>query len=722
MLILFCSFYRIPCDYEEDDDYEEIRDKANENDQTKRLHSGDIINKMKDRPLPPPPRPKRDNKKHKRNDDIDDTDKYDKDDGAGRVMMFNDEPITSSHIEELNVMGVPSDRLPRQDSEFSDGSRIIEVEVSTQTDPVIDEDFICDDEEEDVDIDDYIRDGKLKTLEEILKEEQEAELERARQLAEAENLSRGIQRFRDSNQRSFSERSRTSGDRSKSLSRPITPCAVLVERKKSSPIIFNNEQETVTEASLFVHPISFDNYRREPSEHEDDQQQIENTNENLDYNNNLERNDEDNIEHQGVQFEDNLEHQGFQFEDNVISDIQIEINSDEDDAEMIEIDTEVIDIDSEMFDEVDKMVESIMNTAQERVEEIRISLQEIEDEDAMEEQLPILEEKLAEILLALEETPIPPPRRRSTYEDTTEATPQTPQIEIPAEIPEEPVEPEQVSIVEAPLSISEIGSNLQSNRLHLSNLEIDNLSVCSLQAGRITVSELDSNKIKTNELECNAEKYTSHSIEFPPGFIEEIVERVRSVERETSNQNTQPSNNQQTQENVEKKESSTVEQPPRPPLPQQFIFSPDYPGFSVIPPSFYQLRNYSDEDATSPPRRRRHQQRRKDSTSEEEYQKEQKSKSSHTSSHNRSPEPSTSSVASLGGQLARACGNALKGSGSELMAILRASSKDENKRDLHIALIILIVIVAGLILVGMGEKSVHHHHWDYFNPPDNYNN
>ena len=676
---------------------------------------------MKDRPLPPPPRPKRDNKKHKKYDDTDDTDKHDRDDGAERVTIFNEEPIISTHLEELNVMGVPSDRLPRQDSEFSDGERVIEVEVSTQTDPVLDEDFICDDEEEDVDIDDYIRDGKLKTLEEILKEEQEAELERARQLAEAENLSRGIQRFRDSNQRSFSERSRTSGDRSKSLSRPITPCAVLVERKKSSPIIFNNEQETVTEASLFVHPILFDNFGREPSEHENDQQQIENTNENLDYNNNLERNDEDNMDVHGVQFEDNMEVIGVQFEDNLISDVQIELNSDEDDAEMIEIDSEVIDIDSEMFDEVDKMVEAIMNTAQERVDEIRISLQEIEDEDAMEEQLPILEEKLAEILLALEETPIPPPRRRSTYDDTTEATPQIPQID--ADIPEEPVaedepETEEVPVVETPLSLSEIGSNLQSNRLHLSNLEIDNLSVCSLQAGRITVSELDSNKIKTNELECNTEKYTSRSIEFPPGFIEEIVERVRSVDRETSMQ--QSTNNQTTQENVEKKDTSTIEQPPRPPLPQQFMFSPDYPGFSVIPPSFYQLRNYSDEDVTSPPRRRRHQQRRKDSTSEEEYQKEQKSKSSHTS-HNRSPEPSTSSVASLGGQLARACGNALKGSGNELMAILRASSKDENKRDLHVALIILIVIVAGLILVGMGEKSIHHHHWDYFNPPDNYN-
>ena len=108
--------------------------------------------------------------------------------------------------------------LPHQDSEFSEPERPIEVDMSTQTDPVLDEEFALEDEEGDME--EYLSsDGKIKTLEDILKEEQEAELERARQLAEAENLSRGIQRFRESSQRSFSERS----GRSKSLSRPITP-------------------------------------------------------------------------------------------------------------------------------------------------------------------------------------------------------------------------------------------------------------------------------------------------------------------------------------------------------------------------------------------------------------------------------------------------------------------------------------------------------------------
>lgn len=109
--------------------------------------------------------------------------------------------------------------LPRQDSDFSEPGRPIEVEVSTQTDPLPDEEFTMDDDE-DIDLEEYLSsDGKIKTLEDILKEEQEAEIERARQLQEAENLSKGIQRFRESNQRSLSEKS----GRSKSLSRPITP-------------------------------------------------------------------------------------------------------------------------------------------------------------------------------------------------------------------------------------------------------------------------------------------------------------------------------------------------------------------------------------------------------------------------------------------------------------------------------------------------------------------
>ena len=188
---------------------------------------------MKDRPLPPPPRPKREHKKPKKDDD----EKLDKDDDAEKIFVQlsvdtsdQDIPIELDEIEQGHEKA-----LPRQDSEFSESERVIEVEVSTQTDPVLDEDFVCDDDDEEIDIDEFLAsDGKMKTLEDILKEEQEAEIERARQLAEAENLSRGITRFRESNQRSMSERSRASGDRSRSLSRPITPSGKKFKQVASS--------------------------------------------------------------------------------------------------------------------------------------------------------------------------------------------------------------------------------------------------------------------------------------------------------------------------------------------------------------------------------------------------------------------------------------------------------------------------------------------------------
>lgn len=61
-----------------------------------------------------------------------------------------------------------------------------------------------------------------------------------------DNLLRGIQRFRESNQKSYSERSRTSGERT--LSRPHTPSVILIEQRITrSPIHMD--------AALIMHPF-----------------------------------------------------------------------------------------------------------------------------------------------------------------------------------------------------------------------------------------------------------------------------------------------------------------------------------------------------------------------------------------------------------------------------------------------------------------------------------
>lgn len=483
-----------------------------------------------------------------------------------------------------------------------------------------------------------------------------------------------------------------------------------MERKKSSPIIFNNQEQTLTEAGLFIHPITYDDYGRPPSDEE--QHLDENLNDSTDVNNNLEA---EHVEHElqlslSMEVQTSSQDLNLDYTPTVVE-------------ETIEKDEVPEEFDVEMQRKIEEMIESVINSAREEVDWLRDSNENVEEkvEDIVKE--PIIESPVTVEITQPDEAPLPPPRRKSAVDDPAKV--QSKAENLPAIQESEPKSQEEVEaqeIVQEPevvqdtvLSSNEIFSQLP-NRLHLSNLEIDNLSVCSLQAGRIVASEIDSNTIVTNELECKTSHNLSDtkSLEFPPGFIEEIVERVRSAERAENQSAVQnESAPKESSESQQPKAGDTDEPPARPPLPVRF----SYPEFtSAVPPSFYQLRDLSGEEAVhpqTPHRRRRHQNKRKDSTSEEDYQRDHRSKS-------RGGASGDQSIISLGGQFARACGNALRDSGGQLMEILRASSKDENKRDLHIAIIILIVIVAGLVLMGMGEKPVHHHHWDFFNPPDNH--
>lgn len=529
----------------------------------------------------------------------------------------------------------------------------------------------------------------------------------------------------------------------------------------------------MTEAGLFIHPITYDDFGLQPSDEEphlDEPAEI--VAENLDVNNNLDQ--------AQVVAEAQVQAVVEAFRDEVdsvpvieiepatpaIDEIQIsehnfapnvEVPLPREDSTEMSIEDE--ELDAEMQRKIEEMIESVMSSAKEEVDWIRSSNEEIldtEDEEQKPEvrfeepevrfeepevrfaapeaqleipqpqprrisfEVPVEIAESVEVLQPEEAPPMPPPRRKSTIDDAAKTETKT---ESMPTIEERPVVAEvlqNLSHAVAPRDdhdgrVEETFSSQFPTHLHLSSLDIDNLKVCSLSAGRIVASEIDSNSIVTNELDCK----TSHnfantqSIEFPPGFIDEIVERVRCASQ-MSTSLPAPAVGSPPQPK-EASESQTVEdQPPaRPPLPAQFGYSE---LTSAVPPSFYQLRDFSEDESQQPnmpKRHRRHHNKRKDSTSEEDFQREHRSK---PRSGGSSGEPS---ALALGGQFIRACGNAIRESGSQLMEILRASSKDESKRDLHIALIILIVIVAGLILMGMGDKSVHHHHWDFFNPPDN---
>lgn len=154
------------------------------------------------------------------------------------------------------------------------------------------------------------------------------------------------------------------------------------------------------------------------------------------------------------------------------------------------------------------------------------------------------------------------------------------------------------------------------------------------------------------------------------------------------------------------------EPPPRPPNPASEYF-PSQP-----PASFYALRaqEYLQEDIPLPPRRRRrhHQKEVSRSTSDEDSSPAVVSRRRARAT----PEPS---IPQLTCQLARACSNAAERQMKRLISHITTHvlNNADGQQDLHVTIAILLVLIAGLILLGFGEgrTTVHHHHWEFFNPP-----
>lgn len=461
--------------------------------------------------------------------------------------------------------------------------------------------------------------------------------------------------------------------------------------RKSSPIVFERQEQMMTEAGLFIHPITYDDYGIQHDEDEEEVVPIQ-PEENLDVNNNL-------SEQEHPVLEENTD--GGSPEPDIAEILRR--------AQEFVVDTgdEEEELDAEMQRKIEEMIESVMSSAKEEVDWIKNSSENVVEEEieATQEEVEPEVEIIQEVQepLIKEQTfkeeeaaaPLPPPRKKQTAEEPEE------EEEVLLEEEEEPsIKIDTREATEESHAISEERpSSPFPTRLHLASLEIDNLSVTQLQAGRITASEIDSHSIVTNEFECKLSSSlpsnTGTTIEIPPGLIEEIIERVRSAERAEQQQ----------------KIETAEEAPSRPPLPAQYDQQT-----SPVPPSFYQLRNYSEDEQQphlpAPHRRRKHHQKqKKESTSEDDYQR-PRSRAGTSNGNDQS-------VLGLGGQFLRACGNSIAEGGNQMMEILRAASKDEQSRDLHIALIILIIIVAGLFLMGLSDKAVHHHHWDFFNPGEN---
>lgn len=79
------------------------------------------------------------------------------------------------------------------------------------------------------------------------------------------------------------------------------------------------------------------------------------------------------------------------------------------------------------------------------------------------------------------------------------------------------------------------------------------------------------------------------------------------------------------------------------------------------------------------------------------------------------------SIPELSGRLIQACGSRVNNALKRLIYHLTENvlRNADGNQDLHVFMIILLVLIAGLILLGYGEDRtvVHLHHWEYFNPP-----
>uniref|UniRef100_A0A1I8MSB3 Uncharacterized protein n=1 Tax=Musca domestica TaxID=7370 RepID=A0A1I8MSB3_MUSDO len=811
-----------------EDDYEE----PGRPESPRNLQSGDIINKMKYRPLPPPPRPPRE----KRN----------------RSTSKGSEATTKSPLDADEVDIVDG-------IEESEERHFEEVEASTQTDPLPD-DFVC--EEFEITDDMKIIEPRIipKTIEEMLQEELEKELENVNhQVIDSEQLARGLQRFRESNQRSLSERSRASSqaDRSKSQSRPQTPSAILVQSQSSTPVMKDNS-EPMLEASLIVRPIDDleleeEELRREGlltdesqhsglEEHKDDlrvpvseasyapsstdidealghlpsDQETQQTDEEVErtlqrYRDELDEIGRQLMETQTTSQEDiresDREERSEKWEHSdreepsekwehsdreemlkepwQLSDIE-EMRSDLEEitSEREELKSDMEEITSEREEELKSDVEALSEREQE--EELKSEKYEVEKseklpaeelapeaaEEEEEEEIPFEKEftPLATPSYRVETptspAPMPPPRRKSTtaIDSRYEA-----EEDEPLEETKEVAIMQTVAKTEEPVA-SATASGLPA---HISELEVERLRVHALQAGQIMVSQLHGQQISSEEVECKSGNIVVKNIELPPGLIEDIVERVRQTER-SQHLTVETQTSQQNSDNEPSPQREVVP-PPKPPRLRDLeakakqseapivaaaavaVQNTDEqtqtegetapPSVAPVPPinvfptaeylqqlaplAFYNLHR-AQADMAEQTERTRH--RRSVSPAHgggEEAHKSADSSDETTTRRRRTrstrtPSPDDpQSVTKAGRKFITACSLSLAKIINQLTDYVRGNEPKEGVEDATgvrnsqvPALAVLFIVITFCVLIFlMTGRSVHTHHWDYFNPP-----
>lgn len=568
--------------------YVEI-DQPQVEDAHKDLKSGEIVSKMKDRPLPPPPRPPRGPRRKKKDKE-----------------SYEDEIISNTDVGN-ELSSAPIESEDRTDE-------VVEIEVSTQTDPLPDDvDYeLGMDENLDISMSSSLRD--IVDEESILGKSQSKIVESPR--FESPRFSRPTSRSEKSLKMSdpkLTELAKTSLGRT-------SPTVILVERRVSSPTRINEREEMLTEASLTVQHIDID-----------------------------------------------------------------------------------------------------------------------------ETQIP----------------DVPPlPKSRGVASPVQKSKAITPSNEERAL--------ERVNDTSRDIHLD----NLVTQRLQVRDLDVGRLNVSELQASKILVSDIEGMTLQVTELDSKSGHISVSGIEFSQSVIDEIVkkfaeittshtpaaapaefqpvERVESPRPISREEHTQtdappevlpePKVEEKHVAQEEQVETSAPPPPPRPtaddictppqrppppdltPLLYSYLQDINIPSGSFYPPRQFRERHiaeFHDPPHQTPPPPTRRTKRKPAAPHSESSSDDGKPRPS----PRRMPPPVRAhepSITEAGAQFLRVCHSSISRSLRNMFnSFMSYISGTEDKKDVQMALVIFLVLIAGLIMFGLSDsRTIHHHHWEFFNPPD----
>ncbi|XP_048004802.1 LOW QUALITY PROTEIN: uncharacterized protein LOC125240773 [Leguminivora glycinivorella] len=310
--------------------------------------------------------------------------------------------------------------------------------------------------------------------------------------------------------------------------------------------------------------------------------------------------------------------------------------------------------------------------------------------------------------------------------------------------------------------------NLVTQRLQVRDLDVGRLNVSELQASKILVSDIEGMTLQVTELDSKSGHISVSGIEFSQSVIDEIVKKfaeistsasapqaanelTRPMSREEHTQTDQSTGDRVAAETIstlqhDHSQPSTAQASPPPPPPkssnEEEVTAPpqrppppdltpllySYLQDITMPPATYYHRptslrdrpftEFHDAQHQSPPPPTRRAKRRPAAPHSESSSDEALTRPSPRRMP--APRPHEPTITEAGANFLRVCHNSISRTIRSIFnSFVSYISGTEDKKDVQMALVIFLVLIAGLIMFGLSDsRTIHHHHWEFFNPPD----